>query len=109
MKHHIAIVLAALVLVSGCAKPPSKIAATAVASSEYDSSSCKSLSTQLSSVSEQLAEVETKQRNKVATDAATVFLVLIPVSSMAGDFEAEIAQLKGEKNAIERSKQKKGC
>lgn len=104
----IASVVASLAL-TACAKPPSKIAATAVASSEYAGLSCKRLSTALRETDAKLIDAETKQRGKVATDAATVFLVLIPVSSMAGDYEAEVAQYKGEKKAIERAMSKKGC
>ena len=107
-----AIIIGSLISVlalAGCAKPPSKIAATAVASSEYSGLSCKRLSATLRDTDQKLTDAETKQRNKVATDAATVFLVLIPVSSMAGDYEAEVAQYKGEKKAIERAMSKKGC
>ena len=49
------------------------------------------------------------QRGKVAADAATVFLVLIPVSTMAGDYEADVARYKGEKQALERTLANKTC
>lgn len=101
--------VAALFAVAACASPPSKIAATAVASSEYSDLSCSKMVRELSVVSGKLEEAEQKQRNKVATDAATVFLVLIPVSSMAGDYEADVARYKGEKLAIERAMSKKSC
>ena len=109
MKRTLAALAVASVALSACAKPPSKIPAVAVASSEYSDLSCTGLVRELASVSSKLEAAEKSQRNKVATDAATVFLVLIPVSSMAGDYEADVAKYKGEKQAIERSMSKRRC
>jgi len=101
--------LSAMLAVAACSSPPSKIAATAVPSSEYSDLSCSKMIRELSTVSGKLEEAERQQRNKVATDAATVFLVLVPVSSMTGDYEADVARYKGEKLAIERAMSKKSC
>jgi hypothetical protein len=95
--------------VAACASPPSKIAPVSVSASEYAGFSCTQLVRELSTVSAQLTEAERKQRNAVATDAATVFLVLIPVSSMAGDSEGEVALFKGQKIAIEQALSRKSC
>ena len=96
-------------MIAGCAKPPSRIAATAVSSSEYADLTCSQMVAELSDVSEKLDDVSRRQRNKVATDAATVFLVLIPVTSMSGDNEAEVAKYKGEKDALQRAMSKRDC
>ena len=101
--------VAVAMVLSACAKPPSRIAAVSVASAEYSDLSCTALVRELGTVSEKLGDAEQSQRNKVAADAATVFFVLVPVSSMTGDHEADVAQYKGEKQAIERALSKKHC
>ena len=101
--------LACLLAATACAKAPSSIPAISVASSEYSNLSCKQMAQELASVSAKLTEVEGLQRNKVAVDAATVFLVLIPVSAMSGDYAAEIGRYKGEKLGLERAQSNKSC
>jgi hypothetical protein len=108
MKHFLLPVCAALAL-TACAKPPSSIAPMAVASSEYSSLSCSQLTAEYTAVSNRLVEAEAQQRDKVAADAVVVFLVLVPPSSMTGDFEAEVARYKGEKIALERALDRNGC
>ena len=97
------------VVLSACASPPSRIAPVAVATSEYDGLSCSQLASELSRVSTNLAEAERRQRNAVAGDAFTVFLVLVPASALAGDSEAEVARLKGEEIALTNSLARRSC
>lgn len=104
----ISAVLAAATL-AACAKPPSKIPPVAVSSSEYDSFSCSQITNELTNVTQALAEAEKRQRDQVAADAVTVFLVLVPASALAGDNEAVIGKLKGEKEALERARSNKRC
>jgi len=101
--------LVLVLAVSACAKTPSAIPAIPFSSTEYSSFSCKGLSAELGSVSTKLEEVERKQRNKVAGDAAGVFLVLIPPSALTGDYAAEVGRYKGEKIAVERAQVTKAC
>ena len=108
-KYLSAIILSGAVALTGCAKPPSKIAPVAVASSEYAGKSCKHLLAQLNKTNTELSALEQKQRDKVAGDAIVVFLILVPPSSMAGDHEAEIALKKGEVIAIKRAMEDRGC
>ncbi|WP_202716939.1 hypothetical protein [Thiothrix subterranea] len=49
------------------------------------------------------------QNSKANVDAAGVFLVGIPVSKLSGDFQADVARLKGEVEAIETAQVKKNC
>jgi len=106
---NIIVLLSVLCFSAGCAKPPSKIAASAISSSEYADLSCSQIVSELGDVSEKLGDAERRQRTKVATDAGTVFLTLIPLSTMSGDNEAEVARYKGEKNALQRAMSKKDC
>ena len=97
------------VTLAACASPPSKITPMSVSSSEYENLSCTELVRTLSATSTKLSEFETKQRNKVAADEVTEFFFLIPVSAIAGDYEADVARYKGEKLAIERMMTRKNC
>lgn len=101
--------LVAILTVSACAAPPSRIAPVAVATSEYDGFSCAQLASELSRVSADLEEAERRQRNAVAGDALTVFLVLVPASAVAGDSEAEVARLKGEEIALRNALSRRSC
>lgn len=105
----ILLTLCVVSLLTACAKTPSSITPMAVASSEYDGLSCKQLTTEFAAISEKLEQFEKKQRDKVAGDAVGVFLVLVPVSAMTGDFEADVARYKGEKIALSRAMDRKGC
>jgi hypothetical protein len=109
MKKLLSIAVVTSLVLAGCAKPPSKIAPAVVSSSEYSDLSCTKLVNMLSDTSSKLEQAEKSQRGKVAADAATVFFILIPVSSMAGDYEADVARYKGEKQALERTLANKTC
>ena len=54
-------------------------------------------------------EASSKQNTKANWDFATVFFVLIPVSQISGDYEAEVAKLKGTVEAIETAQIIKKC
>lgn len=49
------------------------------------------------------------QDSKANGDAIGVFLFGIPFSKMSGDYEGEIARLKGQVEAIETAQVKNGC
>jgi len=53
--------------------------------------------------------VSDKQNTAANVDAGSVFLVLIPVSAFAGDYEAEVAEAKGKVNAIKGALAKNKC
>lgn len=97
------------IAITACAKTPSNITAIPVASSEYANYSCSNLAKIKETTAVKLEASSEKQRGIVAGDAATVFLVLVPVSKLAGDEEGNIAQLKGEVIAIDRARAQKGC
>ena len=108
-QYTVGAILAATLALSACASPPSRIAPVAVATSEYNGLSCSQLANELARVSTDLEAAERRQRNAVAGDALTVFLVLVPASSLAGDSEAEVARLKGEEIAIRNSLSRRSC
>lgn len=102
------VTLCLLALVA-CAKSPSSIPATAINSSEYEHLSCEELAVKHSTASTNLTAAIEEQNNAQVADAIGVFLVLIPVSALAGDAEADVAQYKGETQAIQRAMDKKEC
>ena len=56
-----------------------------------------------------LQELNTLQRQKVGGDAASVFLVFVPLSLFTGDYEARVSRHKGELLAIDRAMLWKDC
>ena len=104
----LAVVLAGQLLAAR-AKSPSSIAPTAVDSDEYEHLTCEQMTRELVSVSDKLRQAENDQNSAQTTDAITVFLFLVPASSLTGDSEGLVAQYKGEKLALERAITKKDC
>ncbi len=101
-----------LILVAGlssCAKRPESIVASHVSFERYSDKNCIELNTIMSDTREQLNHVSELQNSKATGDAWGVFLVLVPVSQMTGDYEGQVAQLKGEVNAIETAQIKNKC
>ena len=101
--------LAACLLLTACAKSPSSIAPVAVDSEEYSHLNCKELVAKHREISSLLDTVSSRQNDKQVMDALSVLVILVPASALAGDEEAKIAQFKGEKLALERGIEKRGC
>jgi hypothetical protein len=104
MKTKIALAIAcAAVLLSGCATRASGVAPLAISSAEYAHLACADARAQLATARER-ENALTRQQNSAATgDAVGVFLLLVPVGSVFGaDVAGELAQAKGEVNALER-------
>ena len=57
----------------------------------------------------ELAKVSKKQNSEATGDAWGVFLVLVPVSKLTGDYEGEVAKWKGEVEAINTAQIKAKC
>lgn len=96
--------LAALSL-SACASRASSIAPMAISASDYAGLSCEETIFQLNDARERERALTRRQNNAATTDAATVFLVLLPLGSVFGaDVEGELAQAKGEARALQRAR-----
>lgn len=100
---------ASLLVVSGCANRPESIHAEYVSHERFAGLSCQELATRLGEAQARLQAASRRQDNAANADAATVFLVAIPVSKLAGDHEAEVAHLKGEVEAIETAQVRGKC
>lgn len=99
----------ALLALVGCATRPESIPASFVSHEKYVAGDCARLSTQMSDARSELAKFSSMQNTKANIDAATVFLVLIPVSKLGGDSAGDVAKWKGEVEAIETAQIKNKC
>jgi len=104
------ILLCGLLLLAGCARQPDDIVAVSVPTDSYTQMSCQDLVTQKADKQQQLDALSNKQAEVANRDAAWMTIVHVPVASMTqGDNAKQIAQLKGEVNAIDQAYQSKGC
>ena len=105
----IAITIAIITAVSGCATRPESISASFISFEKYMGKDCTTLLLDMSNARSELAKFSTMQDSKANTDAATVFFVLVPVSKLSGDHAADVAKYKGEVEAIETALIKTNC
>jgi starvation-inducible outer membrane lipoprotein len=105
------IVICAIMLVAaGCAKRPEEIKATPIAADAYAQMSCSEL-TEIKTLKEtELVRLGSEQNRAADQDAAWMAIIHVPVASMSGRNKApEIAQAKGEVQAINSAYQSKNC
>jgi hypothetical protein len=99
-------VVAACALVTACAGRANSVAPVAVSATEYAGLSCADTRAALANARERENALTRQQNNAATADAAGVFLVLLPLGSVfGGDVSGELAQAKGEVNALERAMQ----
>lgn len=99
MKKTIA-AISAVAALSACAQSPGAIAPSSMGNA-YSGVSCKSARAMLSQEQQTFAALSSKQNSAVAGDAIGVFLIGVPVSSLAGgDVAGDIATSKGKINAL---------
>ena len=90
-------------LIAGCASRASSVPPVAVSSNDYSSVSCAQAKDNLAVARAKEIALTRKQNNAATADAASVFLVLLPLGSVFGaDVSGELAQAKGEVIALER-------
>jgi hypothetical protein len=87
--------------VTACANRPESIPASYTSHEKYTMLDCTQLATQLGDARSQLGNFSSKQNSKATGDAWGVFLILVPVSKLSGDYEGDVAKWKGEVAAIE--------
>src|SRR5271163_1239836 len=81
---------------SGYANRPDSIHAEYISYERFAGLSCQEVETRLADMRSRLEVASQEQNNAANVDAVGVFLVLVPVSKLTGDHEAEVAQLKGD-------------
>ena len=101
--------LTSSIILAGCASRPDSISASYVSHEKYEQNTCSELAVLRADARTDLATITSKQNSKANWDAAMVFLVLIPVSQLTGDYKADIANIKGIIEAIETAQAIKDC
>jgi hypothetical protein len=91
-------------LLAGCATRASGVAPISISASEYQHLSCDEARAELANARERENALTRQQNNAATADSVGVFLLLVPVGSVFGsDVSGELAQAKGEVNALERA------
>ncbi|MDB5522693.1 MAG: hypothetical protein JWM58_456 [Rhizobium sp.] len=99
-----------LLLLSGCAKQPGDIVAAAIPTDAYLQMSCENLASERAGKESQLGTLSGAQEETANRDAAWMAIIHVPVASMSrGDNAKQIAELKGQINAIDQASQAKTC
>lgn len=104
-----------LVVLVGCAQRPESIQAARFASDTFTGLSCKSLKTRMFEVDSRLAPLVSAQSRAASADAAwmaggaILFFPAMAVAATGPDHSDEIADLKGQRQALEVAMLKNGC
>lgn len=106
------IILTGCVAISivGCAKKPESIAPAYVSDYQFQSLTCPQLQQEQARLDSAYTTAADQQNHARTNDTVGVILLGLPVSTLSGDnVAAQIAQLKGQKEAIGRVRVAKGC
>ncbi|RFB93591.1 hypothetical protein B5K11_13800 [Rhizobium leguminosarum bv. trifolii] len=106
----IIIAFAATAALAGCAKRPDAIVQVDIPMAAYTNLSCEALAGELKRERAKLDDLSKQQISAANGDAFGVFLVGVPIGSVAGgDKEGEIAASKGKVSAMQSAGMSKGC
>ncbi|MBW8319295.1 MAG: hypothetical protein K0M47_08075 [Rhizobium sp.] len=101
---------ASIAALSSCAKRPDAIVPVDIPMAAYSNQSCEQLGREMVQEQEKLAAVSKAQNDAANGDAFGVFLIGVPMSSVAGgDKEGQVAVAKGKVQSIENAMKSKGC
>lgn len=101
---------AACLSLVACASSPDSIAPAQISLAQYDGLTCKQIADQRAKVADDLASASAHQAAAHDSDTWGVLLIGLPVGSMGGgDHSAEIANLKGERAALDQMASKCGA
>tara|TARA_B110000444_G_scaffold184904_1_gene173947 strand:+ start:183 stop:515 length:333 start_codon:yes stop_codon:yes gene_type:complete len=104
MIKNIIIILFSFSLFANCASRANSIAPANVSALEYKSLSCEETKATLKTKRQAENALTRKQNNAATGDSVGVLFLLLPVGSIFGaDVSGELAEVKGEVNALERA------
>ena len=104
----LAVALAAAL--AACAKRPDAIVQADIPMQAYTNLSCERIAQEHSKEKKKLDDLSKQQISAANGDAFGVFLVGVPIGSVAGgDKEGEVAVSKGKVSAMESAALSKGC
>jgi type IV pilus biogenesis protein CpaD/CtpE len=108
--NKIIIAFAAAAALAGCAKRPDAIVQADIPMAAYTNLSCQALAVELRKEQVKLDGLSKQQISAANGDAFGVFLVGVPIGSVAGgDKEGEVAVSKGKVSAMQSAGLSKGC
>ena len=100
----------AMTMLAGCAKAPESIAPSYVSEVPYQSYTCTQLGQERARLEQAYATTAKAQNDARTGDAWGVFLLGMPTSSLSGgNVAAEVASLKGQMVAVDKSIITKNC
>ena len=106
---------AAALALAGCATSPDQITPSSVSPALYSGQSCAALNTEAHRINSRLAAVTGAQQSRASRDTAmtaTAVILFWPAAFFIGagqDHAAEIAQLRGEAEALAHAARARGC
>lgn len=104
MNKYISTFLILSFLISACASRATGVPPVAVSVVEYQDLSCEETKSLLAQKRQEKNALTQAQNNAATGDAVGVFLLLLPLGSVAGnDVSGDLALAKGEVNALERA------
>lgn len=99
-----------LLALAGCAADPDSIHPAYVSELVYDPYSCAQLGQEEAKLQNALTTVSKEQKDARSGDTWSVALIGIPVSSFSGkNVAAQVAEVKGNLNAVQEAEIKKNC
>ncbi|EJB07928.1 hypothetical protein Rleg9DRAFT_6951 [Rhizobium leguminosarum bv. trifolii WSM597] len=108
--NKIIIAFAAIAGLAGCAKRPDAIVQADIPMAAYTNLSCQALAVELKKEQVKLDGLSKQQISAANGDAFGVFLVGVPIGSVAGgDKEGDVAVSKGKVSAMQSAGMSKGC
>ena len=105
----------ALLFLNACTSMPDKVDAAYIPSARYASATCTEIAEEMIAVGTRAAQLSAQLEKAAGTDAALVAVSIIlfwPAAFFVGgdkQKEAELARLKGERDALVRAAKQKGC
>jgi hypothetical protein len=98
----------------GCATAPSNISASYVSPLQYQNSNCDQLQMELTKINQKVVEVSNSQQNAATKDAVALGVGLVLfwpalIFMIGGDRKEELANLKGQYEALECVSIQKEC
>jgi hypothetical protein len=107
--------LAATLALTACAQSPDEIAAAPVSTATYSSMSCRQLQAEAVRLNNDVARLTGQQQKKATTDAVAMGVGMVlfwPALFALGagsDVGPQLAQAKGQAEAIQAAARQKGC
>ena len=110
----IVLIAAASLTLAACAQSPDSIAARSVSPALYSGMTCPQINAEALRINARLADLTGRQQSAASSDAAMTAVTLVlfwPAAFFVGhtDHSADIAQLRGEAEALTAAARSRGC